>query len=516
MSIPKEPRQQMINIMYLVLIALLALNVSNEIVNAFKMLDKGINDSSTSIDKKIDNTQKAFAKAVEKNPSGQYYLDQAEIVLKYQDEFLKYLNGLRDTINTRAGGTDTTGWVKKLDDQEVPTVLMVEQKKGDELGEKIMEYRQKYLDVFNGDKFTDTDRQRFEQACLLKTDPVPADSKIKDASWGTYTFYQMPLVSVITLLDKFKNDTKNTTAAALDILKNKVSEEEILFDSFDVAIVPNSRNLIQGETFEADVFLTASSSQSKPSISINGRGYPANAGGRAKYTAAANSLGKQSVNVTIGYTDGFGQKKTSTGKMEYSVVSPPDHVAVVSPTKMNVFYIGVDNPVAASITGIREDQTNVSMSGGTINKQGAGSYVVRVTSPGTATINISGKKKDGSPISKAVEFRVKRIPDPVPMIGKQSGGSIKTGEFKAQQGVRAALDDFVFDAKFEVKSFEMTRAAKGQDLEIAVNQGAMFDGRSRGLIDKASPGDLFYFDKIKAVGPDGTPRTLPSITFKIQ
>lgn len=513
MSIPKEPRQQMINIMYLVLIALLALNVSNEIINAFKMLDKGIQDSNVSVDKKVSNSMRAFEEAVKKNPSGQRFLDAAGQANKYADEFVAYVSAMQDTLNNRAGGLDSTGWVSKLDDQDAPTSYMIDQAKGSELEAKIVEYRQKFLDLFKGSDFSDADRQAMEQATLLKVDPVPAGSDQKD--WATYTFHQMPIVSVITMLDKFKGDAKNTASAAVDKLKNRVSQEEILFDSFDVAIVPNSRNFITGEDIEAEVFLTASSSQSKPSISINGRGYPVDAGGRAKYTSKASSPGKQTLSANISYKDGFGNQKSVNKSIDFNIITPPDHVAVVSPTKMNVFYIGVDNPVSASITGLREDQTKASISSGSMTKQGPGNYVVRVTEPGTANVTVSGTKKDGSAISKSVEFRIKRIPDPIPRIGKLSGGSMPSGEFKAQQGLRAALDDFVFDAKFDVKSFEITRAAKGADLEINLNGGAMFDGKSRSMIDKAKPGDIYYFDKIKVVGPDGTQRILSSIAFKV-
>lgn len=272
MSIPKEPRQQMINIMYLVLTALLALNVSNEIVNAFKLLDKGINASNASIDKKVESSFKQFQAAVEKNPEGQLYLDKATEIQKYADEFIDYVTSIQDTINNRSGGIEgETGWVKKLDEQSVPTKLMVEQGKGDELAAKIKEYREKFLSLFEGEKLEDS-KAAFESALLLNVDEVPADAKMKDATWGMYTFNQMPLVSVITLLDKFKNDAKNSASAGIDILKSKVSEEEILFDSFDVAIVPNARKLMRGDTFEAEVFLTASSSASKPRISINGQG----------------------------------------------------------------------------------------------------------------------------------------------------------------------------------------------------------------------------------------------------
>lgn len=518
MALPKDPRQQMITIMYLVLIAMLALNVSNEIVNAFKTLKTGIGASSDSIDKKVDGSFKQFQAAVEKNPEGQKYLDKATQMNQYSQEFVTKINALQKEINessNRGKPLGPDGLPDKLDDQDTPTRMLVKEGKGKELEQTILEYRKKFLDLFS-EPGMEQDKATFEQALLLNVDEVPAVNKAKTDDWATYKFNQMPLIGAVTLLEQFKNDAKNSAAAGIDLLKGKVSQDEILYDAFDIAIVPSASKLIQGEKFTAEVFLTASSSASKPSISINGKGYPADAGGRAKYETTANSVGKSTIKARLSYKDGFGKSKTLEKSFEYETVPPPDHVPVVSATKMNAFYIGLDNPVAASITGVRGDKTNVSMSGGgSINKAGKGTYTVRVSSPGEVNVNLSGTNEQGKKLNYSVPFRAKRIPDPVPKIGKQSGGAMRSGEFKAQGGVRAVLEDFLFDAKFTVNSFEATLARPGADLKIAGNNGGKYGGNTSRLIQQAQPGDVFYFDEIKATGPDGKKRKLPSIVFKI-
>ncbi len=523
MSIPKEPRQQMINIMYLVLIALLALNVSNEIVNAFKLLDEGIIASNSSIDKKVESSFGQFQAAVEKNPDGQYFMDKARTLESHANEFIGQVDAMRAELVERStkgdpSQIDEEGWPKKLDDQDTPQKYMINEGNADRLQELIQEYRGKFLEVFkvDNDKIKPNDKASFEGSLLLKVGEVPEDSKSgKDATWARHTFNQMPLVSAITMLDKFKNDAKNSAAAGIDILKGKVSEKEIIYDAFDIAIVPSASKLIQGETFTAEAFMTASASTSRPSISINGKGYPLDAKGRAKFEAKASSTGKKSIKVNMSYKDGFGKDKSTSKTFEYEVVPPPDHVPVVSATKMNAFYIGLDNPVSASITGIAAGQTNVSMGGGgTINKTGAGSYNVRVTSPGEVNVNLSGKNQLGETKSFSVPFRAKRIPDPVCMIGKSKGGMMKSGDFKAQQGLRAVLEDFLFDAKFDVKGYMVTLVEPGQDLQVTKNNGSRYNEASS-LIQKAKPGCLYYFEKVKAVGPDGSTRTIPGITIKI-
>ncbi len=518
MAIPKDPRQQMINIMYLVLIALLALNVSNEIVNAFKTLKKGIGASSESIDKKVDGSFKQFQAAVEKNPDGQKYLDKATLMNQYSEEFIAKIEALQLEINegsNRGKELDADGLAQKLDDQDTPTRILVKEGRGKELEATILDSRAKFLALFD-DPGMEADKAAFEQALLLNVDEVPADNKAKTDDWATFKFNQMPLIGAVTLLEQFKNDAKNSAATGIDILKNNVSKEEILYDAFDVAIVPSASKLIQGEKFTAEVFLTASSSASKPRISINGKGFAADAGGRAKYETTANSLGKKSITANLSYKDGFGKDKTLTKKFEYEVVPPPDHVPVVSATKMNAFYIGLDNPVSASITGVRENKTNVSCSGCDMSKAGTGNYIARVSAPGEVQVNLSGTNEQGKKLTYSVPFRAKRIPDPVPKIGKQSGGKMASGEFKAQQGLRADLEDFLFDAKFQVKGYELIVSEPGQDLQSAVNSGAKFGDRCSRLIAKAKPGTVYYFDDIRAVGPDGKTRKLPSIAFQIK
>ncbi|OWY20442.1 gliding motility protein GldM [Sphingobacteriales bacterium UPWRP_1] len=512
MSIPKEPRQQMINIMYLVLTALLALNVSAEILNAFRLLKKGIDNSNASIQQKIEGTMKSFQEKVAKENRGQEYLAAAEQARKLSADFSAYLDGLDQKLVDAVGIDPEKGDLKRADDQDTPTRLFVDEGLGSELEQKINEYRDAYVKLFKDPK----DQQDIAGAMPLKLDSIPANSNKKD--WKTYMFFQMPAQAVRTLLSKFKNDNISTEAIIVSRLHDKVGEVTIIYDKFQPAVIPNSTYLLQGEKFEAKIYLAASSSMARPTISVGGRVLPLDANGMATYTATASGTGKQSISGNITATSTTGKKESFNFTQEYTVATRPDHVPVVSADKMNVFYIGVENPITASITGIRDDQVSVNISGGggTARKSsGPGQYVVTVTTPGKANVNLSGKSKDGSPVNGSKEFRVKYIPDPIPELGGKSGGALKTGEMKAQVGMAAILKDFDFDARFTVEGFEMTLAERGQDLMTCNNSGSKFGGQCQGLIDRAKVGSIYYFDNIKAKGPDGRSRKLPSISFKI-
>lgn len=512
MSIPKEPRQQMINIMYLVLTALLALNVSAEILNAFRLLRKGIDNSNASIGQKINNTMASFQAKVEKEKRGQEYLDAATKGRALSAEFNAYITSLDQKLTDAIGIDPEKGDIKRADDQDTPTRLFVVEGLGAELEGKIKEYRDKFSKLFTDPK----EQADILNAIPLNVDSVPANSTKKN--WPEYMFYQMPAQAVRTLLTKFQNDAISSEAIVVDKLFEKVGETTILFDKFQPAVIPSSTYLLQGEKFEAQIYLAASSSMSRPTITLGGRALPLDANGMATYSETASGVGERKISGTITTKDSYGNTKSYPYETKYTVATRPDHAPVVSADKMNVFYIGVENPITASITGIRDDAVSVSISGGggQVRKAGgAGQYVVTVSTPGKANVNLSGKSKDGSPVSGQKEFRVKYIPDPIPELGGKSGGALKTGELKAQMGIAAVLKDFDFDAKFQVEGFEITLAERGQDLLTCTNSGSKFGGQCQGLIDRAKVGSIYYIDNIRAKGPDGRSRKLPTISFKI-
>ncbi|MBP6665369.1 MAG: hypothetical protein KA168_08795, partial [Chitinophagales bacterium] len=309
-----------------------------------------------------------------------------------------------------------------------------------------------------------------------------------------------------------------TEATVVDKLFEKVGEKTILYDKFQAAVIPNSTYLLVGETFEAKIYLAASSSMARPTIAVGGRVLPLDADGIAKFSMTASTPGEQTISGTVVTTSSVGEKKVLPFTQKFTVATRAEHVPVVSADKMNVFYIGVANPITCTISGIRSDaiSTSVSGGGGTAKPAGSGKFEVFVTSPGKATVNLSAKDKDGKAVVGAKEFRVKYIPDPVPVIGGKNGGAMGTGEWKAQMGVIAELKDFDFDAKFKVTSFDMTLSQKNADLQTCQNSGASFNGSCASLQGQAKVNSVYYLDNIKAMGPDQRSRNLGTIAFKIK
>ncbi|MFN8321631.1 MAG: GldM family protein [Chitinophagales bacterium] len=189
---------------------------------------------------------------------------------------------------------------------------------------------------------------------------------------------------------------------------------------------------------------------------------------------------------------------------------------VVSPIKMNVLYIGVDNPMKISVPGVGQGDVSASLAGaGTLSKNSDGTYTANVTGVGKCQINVSAKIEGKVQSMGSEEFRIKRIPDPVPMTsGKLRGGNVQSGTMKAQSGILALLENFDFDARFNVVSFQMVFSSKGEIFK-AESPGPGFTAQMKGFIDRAKPKDIIFIDEIKVVGPDKQPRKLGQIAFTI-
>ena len=189
---------------------------------------------------------------------------------------------------------------------------------------------------------------------------------------------------------------------------------------------------------------------------------------------------------------------------------------VVSPTKMNVLYIGVENPMKISVPGVGQGDVSASLAGsGTLSKNPDGSYSAKVTAVGKCQINVSAKVDGKIQAMGAEEFRIKRIPDPVPTLGgKLRGGNTQPGAIKAQSGLVALLENFDFEARFNVVSFQMVFSSKGEIFK-ATAQGPLLNAQMKSFLDRAKPKDIIFIDEIKVVGPDGQPRKLGQIAFTI-
>ncbi|HHS96191.1 MAG TPA: hypothetical protein ENJ45_06330, partial [Phaeodactylibacter sp.] len=336
------------------------------------------------------------------------------------------------------------------------------------------------------------------------------DGKAK--SWSEYKFKQMPLAAVLPILTKLQTDARNSEATIVNKLAELVGGREIKLNKFFPVINAKKGYVIKGEKFEATVQIGAYSSEfgENSTITVNGKKIPLK-DGVGTYTETAGRVGKKTLNLTSNVVNpitGEEYKESSTFEYEVGVRS-----ATVSADKMNVFYIGVDNPVSVTVAGASSNEIKANCTGCTMKKNGKGGYIVRADRPGEATIYVSGGGLPKTPF----KFRVKSIPDPVARLSKSQGGVMGNGEFKAQGGVGAYLDNFDFDAKCKIQGYTLTYLAKRQDPVESINAGARYNQKSKRLVQKAKPGDTYFFDNVKAKCPgDKAGRKINSMVFKIR
>jgi len=485
MSLPKEPRQKMINIMYLVLTAILALNVSAEVIEAFKTVDKSLVNSNTNIEASNTTLFKSLAAKLSDPTSkanAEKWAPKADEAKKLSAAMMAYIDGLKKELKTASGLTiEEDGNEKyKEDDLNATSRIFDTEKKGKELDDKLKAYRAAMLNI-------DPEiRKQFET-----TLPVEVDAN-KDAT--TPNFRMMPTVAAITLLSKWQNNIKNAENQVVTFAHNKIGEVKVIYDKFAAIVGQSSNYVMPGEKVKITAGVGAYSTAAQPVISIGGAGVAVNAEGFAEKEFTAEGGGERSIAVVVNYTKPDGLKASLPYTIKYTVGTPGG--AAVMLDKMNVFYIGVDNPVTiGSPTGW--DKTTVSMSGGTISGSGS-KRTVRVSAVGAASITVS---PDGKP--STYPFRIKRIPDPVFKVGS---GKIRmpSVEFKQQQFCRAELENFDFDLKYNVVS--ATVYFSGANFPNVV-QGSISSNNLGGLqtyMQRCGPGSVISFDNIKVSGPDGT------------
>lgn len=525
MSIPKEPRQLMINLMYLVLTAMLALNVSAKIINAFFMIDKGIVASNKLSDDANQQKIEGFKEILKKPDYAKFRslepaADQIRSIVK---DFNASVEDLKETLIKESGGRDPKHGDMPVGkkNKDVTTRILVNEGKGKVLKESVLATREKMLSLLKdvstklpGSVVKKEHLEKLEKAITLNiTEDWKEDHESKSDSWEHYNFNQMPLAAVLPMLSKLQSDAKTTETAFLNQIMEWASAKiEITMDAFMPAVSPKKAYLIVGETYEADVFLASySKTANNITLAVNGGTLPLKEG-VGRYTASAGATGVQRYSVTASVKNpNTGEVKTFKKDFEYEV---GQRSATVSADKMNVFYIGVDNPVTVSAAGVSSNQLQVSGSGPiTLSPNGTNKYTVRASSVGEATITLSAPGLAASQF----KFRCKRIPDPVVKLANKTSGKLGSGEMRAQQGLIPILENFDFDARCEVVGFEMARVAKRQDPMLSANQGGRFGGQSATMISQAAPGDIFYFNNVKVRCPgDAASREVNPLNFEIR
>ena len=515
----------MINIMYLILTALLAMNVSAEVLNAFVLVNDSLVQTEDGISTKNTDVLKKFANMNQVNPKKVGpWLKKANNIKTESDNLLAYINSLQEDIIINGGDdyaiylADGTTTIKKKDDKEGPLFVMLEDKsqgtiRALQLKAKLEAYRKnvsaQLTDVPNSETLLNSMNDN-----LSTNDIVGQEGK--SVKWERANF-DLPMVAVITMLTKLKTDILNTESDAINSLIERVDAETYKFTGLNAIVTSDKGYVLSGEPYEAKIFVAAFDTTLKPVIKLdNGTEITKfDKDGKGIYTVT-NGPGVHSVKGTItlpkpGSTTGETNEFPFT--TEYQVAVPS---VSVSPTKMNVFYIGVPNPVEITAAGTPADKVTASMTSGSIRKKSGSQYTVYVKKPGKTRVVVgTGGRSLGSK-----EFRVKSLPNPVTTIGAPSAGYFKGGNIPqstllALSGINATMENFEFDLRFSVTQFIVTCNIGGFD-QSAKSNGRKFTTQQKSIIRKARKNSRVIIEGVKAIGPDKRSRKITDVVLKLK
>jgi len=508
MALPKEPRQKMINIMYLVLTALLALNVSAEILNAFKVVDNSLRESNHVLTGSNNEIYSSFDELIKDPKTAEkaaIWKPKADLIRSISSEVFNLIEQQKQDLKVESDLDKETGEYRE-DNIDAATRYFSEKGNGEVLYKKLEEYRTKLLEID-----PELKKEIIDEFPLSLEIPKSAagnrltGDKMKD--WVNNYFYMAPTIAAVTILSKFQNDIKNSESLAATYCINQVGAVKLIMDKFEPLVGTSSTYLMPGEEMTVLAGLGAFNSNVKPEVTIDGRSISVNANGVAETTFKVGGTGTRSMNVSVSFIDpNTGEKKTISKKVDYTVGAPAG--VAVSADKMNVLYIGVDNPLTIT-TGAGSEKVSAQFSGGTISKTSGSQYIAK-PSPGsygehTVTVLVEGKA------AGKVGFRVKQLPNPTAYVGNLKAGPVPSASFKAMGGIIAKLEDSEFDAPFEVISYKVgALSADIPDYAPVENKGPRWAGAAATLINKLKPGALVAITDITVKGPDGRTRVLPS------
>lgn len=567
-------RQKMIGMMYLVLTALLAMNVSKDVLEAFIQINHGLEITNGTLEDKAKSTLEAL-----KNPKkGEEaktapFAAKAMEVNKMTEDMIAYIEEMKARVIAASikGNADGAGFeeyfkdgkaidpgaknedgkpiITKPDENQNNTALLVgaapeaprtDPFSANELRVKLTKFKEdlkaiKFAKADSSGKFFELseDVKAALESSFAFEPGVDHDGK--EAPWETHNFYHMPLVAVIANLSKIETDVRNTMNQVVMDLARGVNAEDVKFTDITVAVVPKQSYVLKGDEFQAEIYLAAYNKTNKSKVYMGGEysgamptdvstfdssGKPAieaNSEGKCifKVSTGGMSLGDHGYRGQIEYTGGDGSTKA------IPFVIPPFYVGepalVISPVQMNVFYRGLDNPVEISVPGVGAEKITATCDGcEAFSKGQGGQWNVKPGNGQKATINvvaeINGEKKQ---IGNK-EFRVKRIPDPIPSFnGKRpTDSTIGRADAQVAPGVRAEMDNFDFNVTVKIKSFRLTVTKGGSFLEEKSNSNAVTP-KMQEILKNAKAGDRIFIEEIKVDMPDGSERKLSPITLKV-
>lgn len=503
---PVSPRQKMINLMYILLLAMLALNVSSDVLKGFQLVSDSLVRSVSDAEKENQTLYDNFAAQLKANPTKVGpWAEKAQQVKTQTTALYAMVDSLRWAIAREADGRDgTPDHLQNQEDLNAAEIVMLSplQPRGKRLFEAITRYRNLLTSL------AVDNRQRALIASYLNTD-VPRREDTMGKNWQEYMFEQMPAVAAITLLTKLQNDIRSAEGEVLRTLAANIDLKDIRVNALNAYVVPEATTLFPGEEFRSTILMAAIDTTLRPTITVNGR----TINGNGQYNFRVGAPGQYSFSGTIAMLNAAGETVRRNFTQKYTVIAPPSG-ATVAADLMNVLYAGFNNPVSVSASGINADKVSLTMSGGSLTPQGNGRYIARPATVGKdVTFTVTGQVGGKTQTMGTFTFKVRKLPDPTAYIAI-GGDAFKGGHLSKAAAVNAttigaAIDDGLLNIPFRVLSFETVFFDRMGNARPERSAGPTMTNAQRELIRSLRQGQRFYISRVRAIGPDGIERNLP-------
>lgn len=495
-----SPRQKMINVMYLILTAMLALNVSAEILRAFFLMEQSMDKTGHNIDIKNEEILLAFDRQMSTQPDlTREYYRKAKQAEKISSEFVQYVENLKNVLIEETGGREEDKDGKKTelkgrDNTEIHAGILINKKKGEELRNKINETRTRLLELL-----PEADRNKVISDLLAEN--------YGEQSWESFHFEHSPLAAVVAMMSKIQNDCKNTTYDILYTLFQHIGSS-LPIDKVEAAIVPKSNFLMSGDQFEADIYLTAYSTKQPAEIYVNGEKLVTEQG-KVKYKAPAGATGNHSIKGEIWVRESDSLRKYPF-ETTYNVFTGG---ANISADNTKILYMGIDNPLTITAPGVAPENVRASISSGNLIKTAESRYNARLSSTGRVKVKVQVRDDYGNWTQMGEEeFLVRNPPSPEITFGTLEEGKVYSkAAVRAQNMVVAGSQVYIKGMQYRVESFDLVIVDKRNGMGAPIhNVGQTLGTQARNAIDRMAPGSMVVVSNIRV---DKQPEKLYNLTI---
>lgn len=515
---PETPRQKMIGMMYLFLTALLAINVSGELLQAFVSMDKGFVQTRQTVERKNDALYSQFITANDNNPAkvGAAW-EKAKSVQAAADKLVDHIQDLKVIFaQTSSGPESTPENYTGIDNQDIAPQVMITEQGGERskiLKDEITKYKDLLLSYLDEKEPGDTTYISAYNH-MFNVDDVKGEKDVKK-SWESAKFEHVPLSASMAYMSKIQGDVRNAEADMIANLYAGIDKNSYKFTRMKSVVKPFKTTILEGETYKAELYMAAYDPNITPTIEIDGKPISNVSDGKG-ILELKKPVGEHSWKgyIKMPSPDGSGEDVPYEVTGEFQVVKPN---AVISPTKMNVFYEALENPVDISVPGVASSSLDVRMTNVTQRKKGSGYIVIpKAGSAGKeSVVSVYAKIGDSNKFIGKQNFRIKRVPDPVPVIAGMSGGEIKRNLLAAQNVVLAEMKDFDFELEYKVTRFTISILRNGYIVD-ATSKSNVITQEQKELLSSVGRNTKVQIENIRAKGPDGRTRNLGTMTFLVK